>query len=107
PVGDVLETPAAESQLAAQTLLTDVTRAGDRVVTVGARGHILYSDDEGSTWTQAQVPVSTLITAVDFGDAENGWAVGHGAVILRTRDGGATWVKQFDGHEASELIIAM
>uniref|UniRef100_UPI0030DB0736 WD40/YVTN/BNR-like repeat-containing protein n=1 Tax=Pseudomonas sp. EL_65y_Pfl2_R95 TaxID=3088698 RepID=UPI0030DB0736 len=85
-----------ESPRAKSSLLLDITVAGKRLVTVGDRGHILYSDDKGSTWTQAKVPTRQLLTAVYFVDDKHGWAVGHDAQILATTDGGQTWVKQFD-----------
>ena len=83
--------PAVESRLAAASLLLDGSAAGSRLVVVGERGHALYSDDDGVTWTQAQVPVQVMLTAVRMHDAQTGWAVGHDAVILRTRDGGESW----------------
>ena len=69
---------------------------GKRLVVVGDRGHILFSDDQGSTWTQARVPTRQLLTAVFFLDDKRGWAVGHDAQILTSSDGGATWSKQFE-----------
>ncbi|WP_295719731.1 YCF48-related protein, partial [uncultured Halovibrio sp.] len=98
-VGDVLEVPALETDLAAESLLLDVEYAGERLVAVGERGHIVYSDNGGESWTQAEVPVSTTLTGVDFpeGNTEEGWAVGHSGVILHTSDGGETWNNQFDG----------
>lgn len=101
----VLETPAMKSDLAATGLLTDVARAGKRLIAVGERGHIIFSDDEGASWTQASVPVSTTLTGVYFSSPQQGWAVGHGAVVLHTADAGATWEKQFDGKAASVLVI--
>ena len=50
---DVLDTPALKSALAAKSLLNGVAVAGKRLVSVGQRGHILYSDDGGKSWTQA------------------------------------------------------
>lgn len=92
---------AQASSLASQRLLTAITRAGNRLVAVGARGHIILSDDEGRTWRQAQkVPTRVLLTAVSFVDARRGWAGGHDAVILVTRDGGETWALQ---HRAPDL----
>ncbi|MDE0028226.1 MAG: YCF48-related protein [Deltaproteobacteria bacterium] len=82
--------PAVQAPLAATTLLLDAATAGDRVIAVGQRGHILISDD-GANWKQAQVPVRALLTAVHMHDATTGWAVGHDAVILRTGDAGDTW----------------
>ncbi len=87
---------AIESDKAARSLLLDVTKAGARLVAVGDRGHILFSDDQGQTWTQARVPTRQMLTAVYFADARHGWAVGHDAQILASSDGGATWSKQFE-----------
>ena len=52
----------------ASTLLLDVASAGSRLVAVGQRGHIIYSDDQGKTWVQAKVPSRVLLTAVFFAD---------------------------------------
>lgn len=104
-ISDVLETPAMKSELADDSLLMDVAEAGDRLVAVGTRGHIIYSDDQGESWSQASVPIATLINAVHFPSATTGYAVGHGATVLKTTDGGENWRKVFDGYRASELVI--
>jgi photosystem II stability/assembly factor-like uncharacterized protein len=80
--------------LAAKSLLLDVARAGQRLVAVGDRGHVLLSDDEGRTWRQVIIPTRAMLTGVSFGDATHGWAVGHDGVILATTDGGLTWTPQ-------------
>ncbi|TVP59615.1 MAG: photosystem I reaction center subunit IV, partial [Halomonadaceae bacterium] len=103
-MSDVLDTPAMTTHLAANSLLLDLSRAGERLVAVGERGHIVYSDDFGESWSQAEVPVSTTLTGVYFPGESKGWAVGHGGVILHSSDRGETWVKQMDGHEGSELV---
>ena len=84
---------AEEARLAPRSLLLDgaATPGGERLVVVGERGHILHSDDEGRSWTQARVPTRALLTAVHMHDASLGWAAGHDATILRTRDGGESW----------------
>ncbi|MFC6340010.1 hypothetical protein GIR22_07565 [Pseudomonas sp. CCM 7891] len=87
--------PAIASPKAANSLMIDVSHAGKRLVAVGDRGHILYSDDQGASWTQAKVPTRQLLTAVFFVDDKQGWAVGHDAQILATTDAGATWTEQF------------
>ncbi len=84
------------SDLATEALLLDVTVAGERIITVGEYGHIIYSDDDGDTWTQASgVPTRITLTAIAFSDDQNGWVVGHDAVILHTSDGGTTWERQY------------
>lgn len=103
---DPLNTPALQSNKAHQDLLLDVVRADRRLVAVGAHGHIVYSDDNGNTWVQAQVPVSVTLTAVYFPSGEQGWAVGHDGVIVHSADGGKSWVKQFDGYRANDEIVA-
>jgi photosystem II stability/assembly factor-like uncharacterized protein len=76
-------------------LFLDVARAGTRVVAVGDRGSILFSDDEGAYWRKADSPTGVLLTSVCFADSRHGWAVGHDAVVLGTTDGGATWQIQY------------
>tara|TARA_R110002072_G_scaffold9584_1_gene46341 strand:+ start:1811 stop:2953 length:1143 start_codon:yes stop_codon:yes gene_type:complete len=104
-VEDVLNTPSMQTELAPGNLLLDITKAGDRLVSVGYRGHIIYSDDTGKSWKQAIVPVSVLLNSVSFVDDSYGWAVGHSGIILHTSDGGKTWATQFDGNQANKMII--
>ncbi|MNZ22930.1 Ycf48-like protein precursor [compost metagenome] len=104
-VADRLERPAPISADAGQGLLTDLQRLGDRLVLVGAGGHILLRDADGGV-RQADVPVELLLTAVHFVDAQNGWAVGHDGVILHSTDGGQRWQKQLDGRAIGKLMVA-
>lgn len=106
PVPDLLEVAAHADVRAASTVQLAVTRAGDRLVSVGARGTVLLSDDGGRHWRQARtVPVSVALTEVCFVDAQLGWAVGHSGVVLHTRDGGESWVRQLDGRQAAQAVL--
>lgn len=98
-VFDPMLSPATPSKLAARSLLVAAANAGTRLITVGERGHILFSDDQGQSWRQAEVPVSVTLTAVQFLDEKVGWAVGHSGIILKTTDGGEHWSKQLDGQQ--------
>ncbi|WP_447791473.1 MULTISPECIES: WD40/YVTN/BNR-like repeat-containing protein [Pseudomonas] len=101
----VLQQPALPTAKAARAVLLGLARAGERLVAVGERGIVLLSDDSGMSWRQARVPVSVSLTAVQFVDAEQGWAVGHLGVVLHTEDGGETWHKQLDGERAAALAV--
>jgi photosystem II stability/assembly factor-like uncharacterized protein len=101
---DRLDVPAKMSLLAATNLLNGIASAGSRVVAVGVRGHIVYSEDKGKTWHQSQVPLSVDLTSVSFPTAKEGWAVGHDGVILHSADGGTTWKKQLDGYDACRIM---
>lgn len=90
---------------AADSLLLDVAQAGSRLVAVGDRGHILYSDDNGVVWTQAKVPTRQMLTSVFFVDDKKGWATGHDALILATVDGGQTWTEQFRDLEREAPLL--
>jgi photosystem II stability/assembly factor-like uncharacterized protein len=94
---DVLDVPASVTPLALRGLYNGLCRAGERIVAVGQRGHIMLSDDLGDSWRQAEVPVSSDLVAVHFPDPMHGWAVGHDAVVLHTKDGGQSWALQLDG----------
>ena len=96
-----------EAPLVAANAYLDLADAGGRVVAVGDRGKILFSDDQGGHWKTAVAPSEVLLTAVCFADARHGWAVGHDAVVLGTDDGGETWTLQYSdplgGGESSDV----
>lgn len=93
------------SRLAAKSPLLDIARAGDALVAVGDRGHVILSSDEGQTWTQAVTPTRAMLTAVAFPDSTHGWAVGHDGVILHTGDGGRTWTRQDKGDDLETVFL--
>jgi len=103
---DVLERPALPSPHAARSLQNSVALAGERLVSVGLRGHILYSDDRGRSWQQAHSPVSSDLVAVHFPTPVKGWAVGHDGVVLHSADAGKTWALQLDGVRAARRMHA-
>ena len=102
---EILDSPAVQSELAIRNQLVDVTQVGKRLVAVGQRGHIVYSDDLGLTWQQASVPLSADLLAVYFPTSTDGWAVGHSGVVLRSSDAGATWTKQLDGRQVGKVML--
>jgi hypothetical protein len=87
--------PARADAHALHNMMLGAARAGSRIVAVGAYGYIILSDDGGGSYRQAdKVPVDTTLTSVSFAGAEQGWAAGHGGVILHTADGGKSWALQ-------------
>lgn len=82
--------PAAKT-----AMILGMAVAGERVVAVGEQGVVLLRDAPGAPLRQAKtVPVDATLTAVDFVDAQHGWAVGQWGVILATTDGGEHWQQQ-------------
>jgi photosystem II stability/assembly factor-like uncharacterized protein len=104
-IPDYERSPALTAVAAESGVLLDIAQAGDKLVAVGERGLIIYSDD-GRSWQQAKVPLSETLTAVSFVSAEQGWAVGHGGTILHSSDGGKSWQLQFDGDQANHQWLA-
>lgn len=104
-LGDALTDSSMPTEKPERSLLLDITQAGERLIAVGERGHIVLSDDQAKSWTQAQVPVRVTLTSVMFVNEDLGWAVGHDGAVLRTKDAGNTWHKLLDGYEANELIL--
>ncbi len=82
------------------SLTLDIEWAGGRLVGVGERGHILYSDDRGQSWTQATVPTRMQLNAVHFVDEQTGFAVGEDEVIVKTTDAGESWTLVHQGIDA-------
>ena len=98
---DPIDQPASVSALAEKSQIFALARAGGRLVAAGVRGHILVSDDAGKTWRQSAVPVSVDLVGLSFPTAQQGWAVGHGGVVLHTSDGGLNWQRQLAGLDSS------
>ena len=93
-------------QTISRLLLTDAARIGNRVVAVGDRGYIVYSDNNGESWQRAKTPPNTpLLTAVYFLDGNTGWAVGHDSVILTSTDKGESWTKAFSAADDQKPLM--
>ena len=95
---------AEQMRLVTKSMLLDITRAGDTLVAVGERGHIVFSRD-GDNWTQAEhVPTrSTLTTVFSIGDRL--WAGGHDAVILTSGDKGKNWTRLYFDPERGQAVM--
>jgi len=95
---------AEQMPLATESMLLDITRAGDTLVAVGERGHVITSTD-GENWTQAaHVPTrSTLTTVFSIGDRL--WAGGHDAVILTSGDKGKNWTRLNYDPERNQVVM--
>lgn len=108
-VADPLERAALPLRTPSQGFFLALVETGgpnSRLVAAGERGLIVLSDDAGKSWRQAKVPVAVTLTALAFPSPTEGWAVGHGGVVLHSRDGGESWSKQLDGHAAARIADA-
>lgn len=83
--------PSLKAPLASQALLLDAATAPQRQLIVGEHGIVLYHDPASASWQQADVPVSTMLTAVTHVANDIWLAVGHDGIIIRSTDNGAHW----------------
>ena len=97
--------PALQSERAIDGLLLEVASNGDRLVVVGEQGHVLWSDDDGQSWSQADVPVSLTLTSVAFAGDGSLWATAHDGFLLTSVDGGSTWSVKLSGSEVASLSV--
>lgn len=83
--------------------------AGKRLVAVGELGHILLSDDQGKTWTEAKIKDArgSALTQVAFFNDKEGVAVGHDAWALFTEDGGLNWRETMFDKQMSEPLLGV
>jgi photosystem II stability/assembly factor-like uncharacterized protein len=57
-----------------------------------AASTILRTTDGGATWTAVSVPTASInINAIDFVDANTGYATGNNRSVFKTVNGGLTW----------------
>ena len=90
--------------LSTESILLDITRAGNTLVAVGERGHVVLSVD-GENWEQAEVvPTRSTLTSV-FSLGNRLWAGGHDAVIITSGDGGKTWTREFFDPERQQAVM--
>ena len=101
-----MNSPSSMTTRADRGLFTSIARVGNRLVAVGERGRILLSDNNGQSWRQVETPTRVTLTQVRFASATEGWAIGQMGIVLHTQDGGLTWVKQFDGLQAGQVMLA-
>lgn len=97
--------PALQSDLAIESLLLDIARDGERLLVGGEQGNILYSEDNGQSWQQADVPVSLAITSVTFAGPGEAWATAHDGFLLHSGDYGATWQVRLSGSDVARLSV--
>ena len=93
-----------------RTHFNAITQIGDRLLTAGALGEILYSDDKGAHWKSAALNENrqALLISVAFSpDKKTGFAVGHEGWILRTKDGGSTWEEMAFSKENGEPLMSI
>jgi photosystem II stability/assembly factor-like uncharacterized protein len=102
---DRAERPAVEFDTKRRSIMVDIAQVGERILTSGERGRIFYSDDQGASWAQAQVPVSVMITAIDVATKSTLWAVGHDGIVLNSTDRGASWSKVLAGAQINQLVV--
>jgi photosystem II stability/assembly factor-like uncharacterized protein len=92
-------------------LLLDGAVSGSLAVVVGERGSIWVSRAPAAGWRRAESPTRATLTGVAFasptaeGASGTGWAVGHDALVLGTRDGGTTWTRQYQGENLQDSFL--
>lgn len=82
---------------------------GTRVVAVGERGSILFSDDQGVSWQQASVDRQrdVALTALVALGEQRLLAVGHDGWILRSEDAGSHWQEMRYDNELGEPLLGI
>ena len=96
---------AAKSVLASQSLINAMDKIDNRIYAVGEHGLILYSDDFGDSWVQAEsVPYSSTLTDISCSSKKSCWVTGHDATILHSNDYGKTWKNIIDKNEVIGFV---
>ncbi|BAJ01826.1 WD40/YVTN/BNR-like repeat-containing protein [Shewanella violacea] len=92
--------------LAIDSIILDIATNGDTVLAVGERGHVFIFDEQASPqWQQVSSPTRAHLTKAFLITPQLGWAVGHDATIIHTRDGGETWQLQMESKEIEKPLL--
>lgn len=68
---------------------------------------IWHTTNGGADWLPSLLPARTFWRAVSFASPDTGWVAGGGAgsgIILRTNDGGQTWISD---HQSPEALLGL
>ena len=99
---------AAKTDYAEKSLITSMEKVGDRIYAVGVHGIIMFSDNNGDSWTQADyVPYQNTLTDISCSSVKMCWATGHDATILHSSDSGLNWVKQYEDYDFDAPLLSI
>lgn len=120
-VGEALKIAYSDDEGATWTLVTVGTATNEGAV--GAKslfvldrnhlwiatsaGNVFFSEDGGLTWANQSATGASgglQLNAIQFIDAENGYAVGNTGTVIRTTDGGANWADVDDPSGAQNIV---
>ena len=77
-----------------------------KVVFAGFPGSAIATLDlKSNQLSVAKTPVRTKLNRLFFLDNNNGWAVGDFGVVLKTTDGGATWIRQRGNTRGLAMLV--
>lgn len=97
---------AMSKQAMSRLLLTDIARSGNRIVAVGDRGYVVYSDSNGESWSRAKTPAGVpLLTSVQFSSGDTLWATGHDSTILKSVNNGEEWTQAFSSEKEKRPLM--
>ncbi len=77
--------------------------ASSTIIGVGAKGVIVKSTDNGTSWILLRSDNSQTLNSVSFATSSVGFAVGNAGVILKTTDAGETWTPTTTPTDAGNL----
>lgn len=63
------------------------------IVSADNWGEIAHTSNGGTTWVKQTAPTRNPLYDVFFINAEKGWIAGMDSTLLRTTDGGQTWIR--------------
>lgn len=69
-----------------------------------ASGKMLSSTDEGFTWTMSEI-YDQEINCIHFKDSLTGFAGSNSGIVMRSQDGGSSWIASYSGSSQRVLSV--
>ncbi|MDQ3936332.1 MAG: hypothetical protein M3340_17065 [Actinomycetota bacterium] len=95
-----------ESRAVVRAGLDDVDRTADNAIYAYGKRAIVFSTNEGQSWTAMRRPSSSAIEDVDFVDRKTGYVLTSGGRLWRTTNRGVKWAEIISLGQANAYELA-
>lgn len=86
--------------------LNSIDMAGSFGFSAGLQGYVLKTTDQGISWQQSQTGLTVNFRCADIIDSLNAYICGDGGVIIKTTNGGITFIQPISNNTPEKFSLS-